>query len=525
MNPATETLSAATHPAELHSRAEQILLPGLGLGIAGDYLLRFEPAGPGLCVWLTLLTAAALWLTRAAGGERWRTLARWSALAVGAALITVVRDLEALIPCMLLVILLCAVLTALETSGITLRSARVRDYFFTGFRFPLQMLTQTPRLLSQADLSAVAKDQRLSGIMRGLLIAVPVLIVFGALFASADAGFTRYATVLTGVVSPRIFEHLLLALVFAWAGTSLLGLACRKAAVARTGSATAAPISFGTTEAHVVLALVSALFIAFVILQLGYLFGGSDVITSTSGLTVAEYARRGFFELLLVAALALGLLLVLDATDCERRILRRYGFVLVACVLIILASALQRMFLYTDAFGLSLDRLSALAVMLWQAFNLVSFAFTVLRGNVKGFASALAISGIASLLLLGLVNPAAIVAKVNLERTVEDGRPLDVQYLMNLSADVVPSVLDNFAALPAKPQCEIARYLLVDYPVALDNTPMNNGYPVSGVYDWRRWNLSYAAAAHAVAERVDALHTAAGLPRVTTSTTPQASPC
>jgi hypothetical protein len=509
MNPAADTLAPTTSPMELHSRAERILVTGLGLGIAGDYLLRDGPVGPGLCAWLALLTAAALCLTRVAGAERRRTLLRWSATALAAAMVTVVRGLDVLIPAMFAVILASAVLTALETGGTALRTARVRDYFFTGFTFPLQMLTHTPRMLKQADLSAVTQDKRLPGFMRGFVIAVPVLLVFGMLFASADAAFAHYAEELAESISPELLQHMLLVLVFAWAGTSLLGIGCRRASATGGNLEPTAPFSLGTVEAHVVLALVSALFIVFVLLQLGYLFGGAGMIVSTSGLTVAEYARRGFFELLVVATLTLGLLLAFDATDCERRILRRYGTVLIVCVLIILASALQRLFLYTDTFGMSLGRVSALVMMLWQAFNLVSFAFTVLHGNVRGFVSGLVISGVASLLLLGLVNPAAIVARINLERAVENSRPLDVAYLAQLGADAVPPVLASFSALPAKQQCEAARYLLLAYPIARDAAFAGESR------HWRHWNAAQAKAERIVRERADELSAVADLPSVT----------
>lgn len=509
MTPVTDTLSAATAAdSGLYSRAERILLPGLGLGIAGDYLLRDGPLGPGLCVWLALLAAAALWLTRAAEPARRRALVTWSACALAAAAFTVLRGLEALIPMMLFVILVCAVLTALETSGVALRAARVRDYFFTGFSFPLQLLTWTPRLMKQADLSTVTRNPKLPGIVRGVLLALPVLIVFGALFASADAGFTRYASALTNVISPEILQHIVLVGVFGWLGTSLLGIGCRKApAPAATAPLASAKLGLGATETHIVLALLSALFGAFVLLQLGYLFGGSDVIVNTSGLTVAEYARRGFFELVVVAALTLGLLLVFDATDCERPVLRRYGSVLIVCVLIILASALQRLFLYTDAFGMTIERFSALAVMLWQAFNLVAFALTVLRDRAAGFASALVISGIGALLLLALVNPGALIAKINVERAVEDGRELDTAYLTLLGADAVPAVLDDFNALTAVQQCEVARALVGTYPVGEDGTPLQDT-------DWRRWNAARSTAAQAVAARADQLYAAAGAPGV-----------
>ncbi len=504
MNPVTDTLATAgtATGAGLYSRAEHFLLPGLIMGIAGDFLLRDGPIGVGLFLWLALLTLCALWLARAAGAARRRSIATWSAAAMVAALITVLRDLEPLIPAMLFVVLGCAVMTSLETSGITLRAARIRDYLVTGFSFPLQMLTSTPRLLQQADLSAVTRNRRVPGVVRGIVLAVPVLLVFGALFASADAGFSRYISSLTAVISPATLQHLLLVLVFGWLAMSLLSVACRKAPAAMAETAPAPPIGIGAVETHVMLALVSALFVAFVLLQLGYLFGGSEVIVSTSGLTVAEHARRGFFELVVVAALTLGLLLAMSVTDCERRVLRRYGAVLIVCVLIILASAVQRLFLYTDAFGLTLGRFSALGAILWLVINLLSFAATVLRGDITGFASGIAISLITCLLLLGLVNPALVVTRINLDRSLDGNHELDAAYLTLMGADALPLVLERFDGLGANAQCIVATHIVKTYPATLAGSSTQSD-------ERRGFNVSRLFARSAVLEHIPQIQAAA----------------
>lgn len=510
MNPATDTLyttNTAGSGIPLHARAERLLLPGLALGLAGDFLLREGPYGIGLFLWLGLLAACALWLARDAGTLRLRTIALCSAAAMLAALVTVLRDFEGLIPPMLLAILLCAVITSLATSGIALRAAQVRDYVVTGFSLPLQVLTLAPRVLHQADLSTVTRNESAPRVARGIVFAIPVLLIFGILFAAADAGFSQYLATITKVVSPRTLQHLLLSMVFAWLATSLLGIACRAAPQAGASSAgtalpASAPLRIGATEMHVVLALVSLLFAAFVLLQLGYLFGGTDVIVGTSGLTVAEHARRGFFELVIVAALTLAFLFGASLTDCEPRILRRYGSVLIACVFVILVSALQRLFLYTDAFGLTIERFSALAAIAWLVFNLAAFSATVLRGDVRGFASGIAMSAIGSLLLLGLVNPAGMVARINLERSIEHSLPLDTHYLLSLGADAIPPVLERFDALQPAEQCRLAGGIVSRYPFVV------TGADADANDDWRQWNLARTLARSAVREHAAGIGTA-----------------
>ena len=78
------------------------------------------------------------------------------------------------------------------------------------------------------------------------------------------------------------------------------------------------PLRLGSIEAATVLWLVVALFAAFVVLQLAYLFGGRDTL-SVAGLTYSDYARRGFFELVAVAVLAGTLVVALDLAVARPR--------------------------------------------------------------------------------------------------------------------------------------------------------------------------------------------------------------
>ena len=60
------------------------------------------------------------------------------------------------------------------------------------------------------------------------------------------------------------------------------------------------------------LVVVDLLFLAFVLVQFRYLFGGAELVRGLTGMSYADYARRGFFELVAVAALSLPLLLLAD---------------------------------------------------------------------------------------------------------------------------------------------------------------------------------------------------------------------
>ena len=113
-------------------------------------------------------------------------------------------------------------------------------------------------------------------------------------------------------------------------------------------------VSLGIVEVGIVLGLLDLLFLTFVVIQVRYLFGGAGHVAATAGLTYAEYARHGFFELVTVTALALPLLLYrpLAAQDRDPRprgLFKALAGIMVVLLFVVVASALQRMYLYQQS--------------------------------------------------------------------------------------------------------------------------------------------------------------------------------
>jgi hypothetical protein len=194
------------------------------------------------------------------------------------------------------------------------------------------------------------------------------------------------------------------------------------------------------------LALLNALFLAFVAVQLAVLFGGHEHVLKTTGLTYAEYARSGFWQLLGAAGLTLfvigaAVLVAETPRRSQRLLLRAVLGLLGALTIVVLVSALRRLLLYEDAFGLTRLRLLAEAVALWLGglFALVGAAGLV--PFVRRHLSRIAVAGTgAALLAFSLADPDRLVAAHNVARWQNSGR-LDVPYLQELGADAAPSSL------------------------------------------------------------------------------------
>jgi Domain of unknown function (DUF4173) len=298
---------------------------------------------------------------------------------------------------------------------------------------------------------------RTAPLLRGVMLGAFLLVVFGTLFATADRAFAQVAN---RVVSLPDLEFHSLARVIVGALAALFTGALASfapaqrvgmggpvdwiAAANRVYGPKRAPHRLGRTEWVTALLMLDALFAVFVVVQIAVLFGGRAHVLETSGLTYAEYARSGFFQLLAVAALTLAVLGgVVHFGRCETRryelVLRVLSGVLIALTMVVLASALRRLTLYEEVYGFTRLRLTVHVAIAWFAgiFALVAFAGATSR--VRWVPRALVAFTAVVMLVFALLRPDAFIASRNVDRFERTGK-IDVSYLRSLSADAVPAL-------------------------------------------------------------------------------------
>jgi len=318
--------------------------------------------------------------------------------------------------------------------------------------------------LADARLVAPPVPAALAPAARGALLGGLIVVPFGALFWTADAAFAELSQ---GLPLPPVASLPGRALAFIAVLLASLGLAL--AAQRPVTSPSFRPRRLSLLEWAIPLALLDALFACFVGVQFAVFFGGHEHVLRTAGLTYAEYAREGFWELL--AASALTLVVVGGATlfaDTSRRIdrLLRQALIGALCLLtlVVLASALRRLLLYEDAFGLTRSRLFAEALALWLGGLLALLVAAGLLRSVRRRLAPLALVGTALALLgFSLANPDGFIAERNVQRWRDSGR-LDVDYLQGLSADAAPAISELPARLERAAFSPLASRLADDEP-------------------------------------------------------------
>jgi hypothetical protein len=463
-----------------------LLAAALGVGVAADVLAHTVPGRLNVVLGLGILVQAFGALALAGIVPRPERLAPLGLPLALLGLALLWRDSPTLFALNLLGLVVVAALASPWVRATGWEGAGLSDYALGAGQLAGGAVGGAAVLvlsdIEWGTLPAQSRARRVRGTAVGLLVAVPVAAIFGGLLMRADPVFERLMTRAFAFEVDRLVSHLCVILLWGWAAGGLL----RALSGEQTGSDRNAVRGgrLGLGEVGTVVLVIDVLFLAFVAVQFRYLFGGAQLVQNLTGMSYSEYARRGFFELVTVAALSLPVLLLadwsLDQADSSRvRRFRLLASLMLLLLDVMLASALLRMRLYTAEYGLTELRFYTTAAMGWLVLVFGWFAATVLRGRRSRFGAGALAGGFLVLLALNLINPDALMGRTNVARAVA-GRSFDAVYAARLSADALPTLLQLLPALQPPDRCALSAALHTRW----------NSELASGV----RWNISVSRA-------------------------------
>lgn len=489
------------------------------VGLAGDGLFRNTvstgiPIGLGIPLFVQILACATIFIAFRSNMPLGRKGLYFLLPALLFSLGFAVRDSGIILAIDLGVVFLSLSFAALSLTGLPLTTAGISSYLsaiLSGMILPF--LNTADLLYSYVEwdkLMPASLSKHMRSVMRGLMIGLPITAVFFGLFVSADPAFAAIVGKSVNIDIGEAFRDSVLVGLFSWTAagylhtfalskmsqdttTLLLPAGAENTSALRRetvpGALDVPGTKLGITEIGVALGLLNLLFAAFVVVQLKFLFGGASLVGLTPGLTFAEYARKGFFDLTIAAALVLPVLLMADhmlarSSKIGVAVQRGLSFSLLGLLAVVMASALMRMHLYQTEYGQSELRFYTTAFMTWLGMVCTIFAGTVLVGKRQYFAFSSFIAGLTVITGLHVINPDAMIARANLSHA-KTGKSFDASYAVSLSNDAVPTLVRNIDDLPRGDQRIIARALIGQ---------------LSGAWkaDWRSFNLSRTFAYQAV---------------------------
>ncbi|MEV6706002.1 DUF4153 domain-containing protein [Micromonospora wenchangensis] len=334
------------------------------------------------------------------------------------------------------------VLGALGCAALAIVGGRqVRSILFSLVAAPFAALRGLPWV--RRHVTATGGGRLVPRVVGSVAATAVVLLVFGLLLSSADAAFDQVLSAVVPEVNvDTVVRWLFLAAVggsIAVAATYTLAAPPDLSTVDREGRRRLGILEWAPASAALTL-----LFVGFVAVQFTVLFGGQRHVLRTAGLSYAEYARSGFWQLTVVTLLTVAVLGGVSRwarreTRAERVLLRVLLGLLSALSVVIVVSALSRMYTYQKVYSFTGERIFVMAfeLLLGAVFLMILAAGVRWRGRwIPGTTVGLAV---VMLLSLAVLNPEDYAARRNIARYEQSGK-IDAWYLRALSADATPAL-------------------------------------------------------------------------------------
>ncbi|MFH1632070.1 MAG: DUF4173 domain-containing protein, partial [bacterium] len=260
------------------------------------------------------------------------------------------------------------------------------------FRHPLQIISASFQhgfgdvlsrfsILGNIKIPGIKSTSR--PIVRGVAIAVPIIIIFMALFVSSDLILQQSTSGIINWIEGLVESGDFIGHIFIITLFSAMFLLFLATAFWRRIEFPAIPFLSARhgTESAIILASTSVLFLGFILFQGVYLFGGQAAWNGIEGITYSEYAVSGFNELAVVSFLVLALILTLRHFHLEKvsKLIRVFESVLIAETILILISAWIRMDLYIDIYAYTPARLFGFWFFMVAGTVLIMLTVNILR--------------------------------------------------------------------------------------------------------------------------------------------------
>jgi len=301
-----------------------------------------------------------------------------------------------------------------------------------------------------ADAPRFTSSPRSRSLIKGTLLSAPLIIVLIVLLGSADPVIQWGTDWISSWLPDWSFPPRLIFFFF------LLSITLGANSIASRQIEPALPnfrgldqtSTVGIIEQRMMLWSAAVVLWLFVLLQVSYFIQPPPVAVN-SGVTFAEYARRGFGELSFAATIVGAMILILEYArpstigERDRKMMMRLEIALLVALELILLSAFRRVILYEQAYGFTTARLFAQAYMVVMWLVLIALALEVARGGISiAFGRRVAEIALGVFTVLVFWNFEAWIVNRNVDRAVETGK-FDLAYARRLSGDAIPTLISR----------------------------------------------------------------------------------
>lgn len=227
-------------------------------------------------------------------------------------------------------------------------------------------------------------------------------------------------------------------------------------------------------------------------MDLWFLWGGAKL---PAGMSYADYAHQGAYQLILTASLA-GVFCVAaswpGSAAAKSRVVKGLVLVWIFQNFLLVGSAVWRLRIYVETYGLTELRLAAAVWMGLVAVGLGLIVVRILGGFSNGWlvrANAAVMGG--TLYLCSLSNFAHVVAMYDARHCYEvtgKGAALDLDYLVSLGPQAIPA-LDYVQVRTVKTASQVGFAFLYEGEIGRERSQLEGRFWEENPDDWRGWTV------------------------------------
>lgn len=322
---------------------------------------------------------------------------------------------------------------------------RVISYLFVPYKYIARLFRVTTSNLK----GKLKMTDNVSKIIKAILIVLPITIVVLALLSSADIIFGNlfgeFLDKLLEVLSIEFIDKLLgrifiLIIVFFMIGCTTMYIMYEnkhKEVIKKENK------NRDLLTAKILVSVLNVVYIIFDYIQIKSLIFHKVA----SSIDYASYARRGFFELLVVSAINLTIILIIrrfenKENEKEFNYIKIMDVIMIFLTIIIIASSFLRMHMYEMEYGYTVLRLLVFAALITEAILMIPTVMYVFNKEFNIVKSYMLITLVAYL-IVNFMNMDYVIAKRNINRYYYT-KDIDLNYLENYRYDNIPLLVEFF---------------------------------------------------------------------------------
>lgn len=288
-------------------------------------------------------------------------------------------------------------------------------------------------IIGLATASKVGKAKKLLQVFIALAIALPLILIIVGLLVSADAIF--------GSLVDGVFGKFSLGNIISFSFMAVFVFFMSYCTIKALGNADNNGTYEKTTSlldpfvGTIITGLISIIYLVFSNVQIFGLFLGK--MSLPENMTYAEYAKKGFFQLMFVCFINLLIVLICKSIFRKNILLNTFLLIICASTGIMLASSAFKMYMYTAVYGLTRLRFTTFAGQITIAVLLLGITINVLFPDFGLYRFGL-ITILCGYMLLSLSHMDYWIVKYNVTRN-----GYDEYYISKLSTDAVPALVEH----------------------------------------------------------------------------------